>query len=289
MKSKIIFLVMALAVSASFILSACGAFTTGGTTASASYSYLSMAINPSIDFLLDEDDKIIDLIPVNEDGAILSHEIKEAVLGESISEAINIIFEEGIRLGFIDVDASEENPSAVIISAINDLGFGRPEELISGVKSKIDEYFSDNGIFGRSLVADDVLEGIDRTLARNRAADLVAKISELHSDRESLEDESIADLISSIRDEVQNWERPFNPSEIASQRNQRQSTFADDFNTWSSERDNISQSIRNQIKAFQEDDDIDAKDWAPGLRNFIRNRFDVEDEESEVDESETIE
>ncbi len=93
----------------SLTLVACDALT---QEESSPTSYTALDINPSIEFLTDEDDMVISIDLVNEDAVIVAADLE--LVGLHIDEAIEIYLNQAIELGYIDVD-SEENIITVTV------------------------------------------------------------------------------------------------------------------------------------------------------------------------------
>ena len=104
----------------------------------ASYGYVSVDINPSVQFITDEDDNVVGVTAGNDDGAtILLGEI-EALLG-------------------MDTDALETDPSAVSISAMKSGGSEATENAFRyKIESRVQNFFKNNGIFGVVITDEDM-------------------------------------------------------------------------------------------------------------------------------------
>jgi hypothetical protein len=128
-----------------------GAVTLGCNTVAAEEAYVTIDINPSIDLTVNEKDKVIDANALNEDGELLLLELD--LIGESYDDAIEMILDKAIDLGFIYVESVE---TLVSISAI-----GETEEFGETVRNKfmnkINEAFQERAMMGKAVqkAADD--------------------------------------------------------------------------------------------------------------------------------------
>lgn len=77
--------------------------------------YVSVDINPSIEFIIDENDNVISYNLLNEDAEVLCVDVD--FIGMNIEEAVELFVELATEAGFIDVD-SEDNE--VLITVFGD-------------------------------------------------------------------------------------------------------------------------------------------------------------------------
>ncbi len=91
--------------------------------------YVSVDINPSIEFILDEDDNVVSYSLTNEDAEIICSEVD--FVGMNIDDAVELFVELATEAGFIDVDGED---NAVLITVLGD---DDDDELVEGVKTRI--------------------------------------------------------------------------------------------------------------------------------------------------------
>ena len=108
--------------------------------------YMTLRINPEVGFFLNENNEVTDVVALNEDAEVLLSDLE--LIGKTASEVANIIVEECVEAGYIDVEATDTTVNVSIEGE-------KVEELITNVKDKVNEYFKNNGIFG-SAINDDL-------------------------------------------------------------------------------------------------------------------------------------
>jgi hypothetical protein len=118
--------------------------------------YLTIDINPSVEVIVSESGKVIHVNPLNEDAELLL--VGLTLRGLDIDEAIEMIIDEAIRLGFIDVN-QEEN--IILVDAQTKAETIR-EQIMARVKEKINDAFKERAMVGRAeeraYLPDHVLE-----------------------------------------------------------------------------------------------------------------------------------
>jgi hypothetical protein len=118
--------------------------------------YLTLDINPSVEIIVSESGKVIHVNPLNEDAELLL--VGLTLRGLDIDEAIEIIIDEAIRLGFIDVNRDE---NIILVDAQTKAETIR-EQIMARVKEKINDAFKERAMVGRAeeraYLPDHVLE-----------------------------------------------------------------------------------------------------------------------------------
>lgn len=115
------------------------------TSAQAEDSYVTLDINPSVELIVSPRDKVIYANPLNEDAEILLVDLD--LIGMDLEDAIDLIIETSIELGYISAD--EDTETYVSVSAIN-----ADAELQERIKNKVKEHvnnaFQNKGLIGRA-------------------------------------------------------------------------------------------------------------------------------------------
>ena len=91
------------------------------------YKYVTLKINPSIDFVVNEEDEVEEVIPTNEDAEVVVSELD--LVSMPITEAIDAYVEAVTETGYLD---PEEVDNEVIV------------EVVTGDEEETEEY-GDNG------------------------------------------------------------------------------------------------------------------------------------------------
>ena len=110
----------------SFSLTACGGDDKDGSAA----SFVSLDINPSIELVLDKNDKVISAYGANEDGQVLLYQ-ESGIVGESVEKAVEKITSLAVELGYLD-----ENNKVVETSVTSDKA-DATQKLLDKVNAKV--------------------------------------------------------------------------------------------------------------------------------------------------------
>jgi len=111
---------------------------------SANDTYVTLDINPSVELIVTPKEKVIYANPLNEDGELLLADLD--LIGLDLEVAIDLIIEESIKLGFIDVNADETLVSVSAISQNNTYG----DLIRNRVKENINNAFLKRAMMGRA-------------------------------------------------------------------------------------------------------------------------------------------
>jgi hypothetical protein len=106
--------------------------------------YLTLDINPSIEIIVNENGKVLHVNPLNEDAELLLLDLN--LRGLDIEDVIDIIIEEAIKLGFIDINR-EEN---IILVDAQAIAAEIRERIRERVKAEINEAFRKRAMMGRA-------------------------------------------------------------------------------------------------------------------------------------------
>lgn len=133
------------------LLALCAAFTTvfsacsfGGCSKNAETTRMTVDINPSVELMVDADNKVISVTALNDDAAVILQ--GTALVNKSSEDAVQAVVELATQTGYIvkgEVSASENE---VKISVSGDTK--QAKELYEDAKKKVDEYFTNSGIQG---------------------------------------------------------------------------------------------------------------------------------------------
>ncbi len=122
-----------------------GLFVGCGTVA-AEDAYVTLDINPSIDLTVNNKDVVIDANALNEDGDLLLLELD--LIGEDLEDAIGLIIDKAIDLGFIDIEDAETLVSVSAIATTAEYG----ETIRNRVMEHVNNAFQDRGMMGKAVV-----------------------------------------------------------------------------------------------------------------------------------------
>lgn len=128
-----------------FTLAACSSL----QKADAANTYVSVDINPSIEFIVDEDDIVLSFNLLNEDAQILCADVD--FVGMTIEDATELFVQLATEAGYIDVD-SEDN--AVLITVIGDEESDLPEQIQERIRLRVMGYMARNSINAQIFTED---------------------------------------------------------------------------------------------------------------------------------------
>lgn len=107
--------------------------------------YVTLDINPSIELIVTPREKVIYANALNEDGEVLLATLD--LIGMDLDDAIDLIIEEALFQGFIDVESEEIDISVETVSK----GEAIRERIHQRVKENVDEAFERRAMIGRAI------------------------------------------------------------------------------------------------------------------------------------------
>lgn len=122
------------------------------------YKYVTLKINPSIDFVVNEDDEVDEVIPTNEDAEVIVSELDLESM--PITEAIDAYLGAVVETGYINPEEVDNEVTVEVVTEEEE----NTEEFGNTIRNRINRYFQNNGIFGSAVVAN-----IDEYLAKAEA------------------------------------------------------------------------------------------------------------------------
>ncbi len=131
-------------------------------SAEASEYYVSVDINPSIEFIVDEDDLVVSFELLNEDAEIIAADID--FVGMNVEDALALFLERATEAGYIDV-TSDDN--AVLITVLGEEETDETGELRNRLRARAQREFAERNIMASVFTEDFTAE------------DLVAEANEL--------------------------------------------------------------------------------------------------------------
>lgn len=120
------------------VLSACN---NGGV--SEALTYVSLRINPQIELIIDENNIVVAVNAMNEDGEIVLAELN--LTGLSIEEASELFTAKASELGYLDVDGENSTVYVQVDGENNEVA----EMIRNKIRERIHGYFDNNGIYGK--------------------------------------------------------------------------------------------------------------------------------------------
>ena len=165
-------------------------------------TYVSLRINPEIELIANEDDEVVAVNAINEDGEIVL--AVSDFIGDTIEEATEEFVDTALELGYIDVE-SEESTVYVHVD-------GKIEEVIENIEEKINtrvhKYFDDKGIFGKveKEEMDEYLEKAEELGIPVGHVKMIERILELYPEmsEEELLEMDVKELMELLKNDVKN-------------------------------------------------------------------------------------
>lgn len=142
-------------------------------------SYVSLSINPKVEFFVNEDGIVESVNASNQDAEIILSDYN--LVGMNIKDATQIFVDAATVSGYVDLEANSIDPNNVEYSIISEQ---KGEELENTVKNTINNYFIENGIYGVSnkLFMDDLKASADELGISLGKYKLITRILELSTD-----------------------------------------------------------------------------------------------------------
>ncbi|MCK9575064.1 MAG: hypothetical protein WCX32_00230 [Clostridia bacterium] len=116
-------------------------------------SYVVIDINPSIEFVINRNGIVTNVNSLNEEGEIIIQ--GETFVDMTIEDATEKVIELALALGYLDPNATETDPNALMVTAYNGSIITK-NRIRSRVENRLNNYFSENGIWGVVLSAEDI-------------------------------------------------------------------------------------------------------------------------------------
>lgn len=135
---------------------------------------MSLSVNPSIQFVLNGNDKVMNVVSLNNDGKML--ELKGEFTGLKADEAVRVFVKLSVEAGYISADTTGTQVD-ITLSGLNKNYKGLKDKVIKSAN----DYFDENGIIAGAVVS-----------IENSLKDSVLK---LKSTANGLEDETEAELM----------------------------------------------------------------------------------------------
>lgn len=118
-----------------------GACTDQTTEIKASEFYVAVDINPSIEFIVDEDDDVTSFNLVNEDALILCADVE--FTGMNIEDAVELFITLATEAGFIDIEADDNSVLFTVLGGNKEIN---AEQLQERIRIRALRYFTRNFI-----------------------------------------------------------------------------------------------------------------------------------------------
>lgn len=158
MKKKIISLgAMLCAGAMAFSLAACGSESDGAGDS----TFVSLDINPSVELVLDGDNKVVSVYGGNEDGQVLLYN-EQSLVGFDVEAAVEKITSLAVEYGYLD-----EN-NKVVETSVTSSAAGKADGLLDKINAKVTATASD-------LNLSVTCEGLDETFSLTRKLEQIKK------------------------------------------------------------------------------------------------------------------
>ncbi|MFZ5986509.1 MAG: anti-sigma-I factor RsgI family protein [Bacillota bacterium] len=172
------------------------------------YGFIDIDINPSVQFVIDDDYKLIEAMPLNDDARLVMKglEIKD----KHVKNVILQLVDNSIALGFID----KKDKNIVLISAVlndknKEVKSNKSEEdkrldtLLNDISNEVNEFDESHGVSSRTLKAtlEERKEALERNLSMGKyRLYLEAKEQQVDISFEEVYNMEVSDLLDSLKD-----------------------------------------------------------------------------------------
>lgn len=132
MKKRIVCLLMAIIMLlSSLILVSCG----NAEPEEGTVTRMTVDINPSVEFMVDDEDRVVSVTALNDDGSILI--VGESFIGKTPEEAVELMVSIAAETGYLVEGNIEASENTVKISVSGDTKYA--EELLKDIEKKVSE------------------------------------------------------------------------------------------------------------------------------------------------------
>ena len=195
MKKRIFSLMLAvfLIIPCAFLFGACGGADNGdGDGTETNAKVMNVSLNPELEFVLDQNDKVLTVNALNEDGnniISIAIDAEKTFEGLTADEAVNLFLELTKDNGYLITGSNEE--VCVKIS-------GEAEELMSKIKNAANNFFAEKGVNSVRI--------IDGTINKDAILAEVKKCVLEYSEQElaGMTEGQLIDLLKTSREETKN-------------------------------------------------------------------------------------
>lgn len=128
-------LILCLSIVCPFVFAACG-------TEKANSTVMNVSLNPEVEFILDEDNKVVSVNALNEEGNLIIN--GQVFVGKSSEEAVELFISISKETGFLVSGNVQAGDNQIKLSFSGDSK--KVEELYNDIKTKVDEYLEEKNI-----------------------------------------------------------------------------------------------------------------------------------------------
>lgn len=129
---------LALAAGTGVMLAGCS----GGESDSQAAARMQVDINPSVEFILDEENKVLSVTALNDDGALII--AGEAFVGKSADDAVELMVNISTEAGYLVQGELSAGPDEITISITGDEEAA--QALYDSIKAETDAFLEESGI-----------------------------------------------------------------------------------------------------------------------------------------------
>lgn len=134
-KFIMIALVLCLGIICPFVFAACG-------SEKAQSTVMNVSLNPEVEFILDENNKVVSVNALNEEGNLIIN--GQVFVGKTSEEAVELFISISKETGFLVTGNVKAGENQLNISFSGDSK--KAEQLYNDIKSKVDEYLTEENI-----------------------------------------------------------------------------------------------------------------------------------------------
>ena len=165
--------ILALCASAAMLTSVCSF---GGCSKAAENTRMTVDINPSVELMVDKDNKVISVTALNDDAAVILQG-EASIVGKESDDAVKAIVSLATDTGYIVKGEVSADENTVKISVSGDTKFAKDAE------KQVNQFFKDSGIAGTVEKVDALTSDALKALAEKNSTYTKEEIAEMNDEQ----------------------------------------------------------------------------------------------------------
>lgn len=169
--------ILALCASAAMLTSVCSF---GGCSKTAENTRMTVDINPSVELMVDKDNKVISVTALNDDAAVILQG-EASIVGKESDDAVKAIVSLATDTGYIVKGEVSADENTVKISVSGDTKWAK--DLAKDAEKKVNQFFKDSGIAGTVEKVDALTSDALKALAEKNSTYTKEEIAEMNDEQ----------------------------------------------------------------------------------------------------------
>ena len=169
--------ILALCASAAILTSVCSF---GSCSKAAENTRMTVDINPSVELMVDKDNKVISVTALNDDAAVILQG-EASIVGKESDDAVKAIVSLATDTGYIVKGEVSADENTVKISVSGDTKWAK--DLAKDAEKKVNQFFKDSGIAGTVEKVDALTSDALKALAEKNSTYTKEEIAEMNDEQ----------------------------------------------------------------------------------------------------------